>query len=89
MVKGELYAVCVNGAYWLPRRSRISSSRSDQYSFVQEGIPAVFIRNGADGEEVIKKWLKTRYHTPLDNMEQPIYYETGVRAAWDDFFTGI
>ncbi|HXJ92238.1 MAG TPA: M28 family peptidase [Terriglobia bacterium] len=55
--------------------------RSDQYSFVQQGIPSVLIRNGADGGDVVKKWLRTRYHTPLDNMEQPIDYEAGVKAA--------
>jgi hypothetical protein len=62
--------------------------RSDHYSFVQQGIPAVFFRNGADGAEALKKWYKTRYHTPLDNMEQPIYYEAGVRAAGLIFLTG-
>jgi len=55
--------------------------RSDQYSFVQQGIPSVFIRNGADGGDVVEKWLQTRYHTPLDDMEQPIDYEAGVKAA--------
>ena len=62
--------------------------RSDHYSFVRQGIPAVFFRNGADGAEVVKKWLQTRYHTPLDNMEQPIYYDAGVKAAEMIFLTG-
>jgi Zn-dependent M28 family amino/carboxypeptidase len=51
--------------------------RSDQYSFVQQGIPSVWLRNGAD---VVKKWLVTRYHTPLDNMEQQISYDVGLKA---------
>lgn len=55
--------------------------RSDQFSFVQQGIPSIWFRNGIDGQEVVKKWYATRHHTPLDNMEQPIYYEAGVRAA--------
>ncbi len=55
--------------------------RSDHYSFVQQGIPSILIRNGSDGGEVAKKWLETRYHTPLDNMEQPIDYDAGVNAA--------
>ena len=55
--------------------------RSDHYFFVQQGIPSILIRNGSDGGEVIKKWIETRYHTPLDNMEQPIDYDAGVDAA--------
>ena len=55
--------------------------RSDHYFFVQQGIPSVLIRNGSDGGEVIKKWIETRYHTPLDNMEQPLDYDAGVDAA--------
>lgn len=62
--------------------------RSDHYSFVQQGIPAILIRNGSDGEEVIEKWLQTRYHTPLDNMDQPLYYEAGVKAAGMVFLLG-
>jgi len=62
--------------------------RSDQYSFVQQGIPSVHIRNGTDGADVVKKWLQTRYHTPLDNMEQPIYYDAGVKAAGLIFVAG-
>jgi len=55
--------------------------RSDHYFFVLQGIPSILIRNGSDGGEVIKKWIETRYHTPLDNMEQPIDYDAGVDAA--------
>ncbi len=55
--------------------------RSDHYFFVQQGIPSILIRNGSDGGEVIKKWIETRYHTPLDNMEQPLDYHAGVDAA--------
>ena len=62
--------------------------RADQYSFVRAGIPAVFIRNGADGGDSVRKWLRTRYHTPLDNMEQPLYYEAAVRAAGVNFLVG-
>ena len=62
--------------------------RSDQYSFVQQGIPAVWLRNGADGIEVLKKWYVTRYHTPLDNMEQQIYYDAGLKTARMYFLLG-
>ena len=46
--------------------------RSDQYSFVKQGIPAVEVRNGGYPPEEIKKSFAGHYHTPLDNMEQPI-----------------
>ncbi|HTY42324.1 MAG TPA: M28 family peptidase [Thermoanaerobaculia bacterium] len=62
--------------------------RSDQYPFVLQGVPAVMVRRGVDGNEVARKWLVTRYHTPLDNMEQPIEYEAGVRSAGMIFLMG-
>jgi len=49
---------------------------------------SVFIRNGADGGDVVRKWLTTRYRTPLDNMEQPLYFDTAVRAAGVEFLVG-
>jgi hypothetical protein len=45
------------------------------------GIHSILIRNGSDGGGVVKKWIETRYYTPLDNMEQPIDYDAGVNAA--------
>ena len=62
--------------------------RSDQYSFVKQGIPSLLIRNGSDGGDVVKRWLDTRYHTPLDNMDQPIDYEAGVKGARMLFILG-
>jgi len=69
--------------------------RSDQYSFVLQGVPAVNISDGIttpdpklNGLAIEKKWLVTRYHTPLDNMEQPIDYESGAKAAGLNFLVG-
>ena len=69
--------------------------RSDQYSFVLQGVPAVEIGDGIiskdpnfDGLAPVKKWLVTRYHTPLDNMEQPLYFDSGARAAGLSFLVG-
>src|SRR4029077_1188641 len=54
-----------------PMPEEVAFIRSDQYSFVLQGIPAVDITDGVkafdpkvDGLAVIKKWLITRYHTP-------------------------
>lgn len=62
--------------------------RSDQYSFVKQGIPAVQVRNGGVPPEEIKKSFAGHYHTPLDNMSQPINYEAGAKAARMIFLLG-
>ena len=53
----------------------------DQYSFVLQGVPAVWVRRGPDGDVVTSKWHSTRYHTPLDNMDQPLDYEADLKAT--------
>ena len=57
-----------------------SFSRSDQMSFAWAGVPSILIMDGIDYEhlsprEGLKKWLdwnKRIYHTPFDDMNQPI-----------------
>jgi hypothetical protein len=62
--------------------------RSDQYSFVRAGVPSVFINGGADGLDLTRKWLTTKYHTPLDSMNQDFDYQSGARAAGMNFLVG-
>jgi Zn-dependent M28 family amino/carboxypeptidase len=69
--------------------------RSDQYSFVQQGIPAVCIGDGihstdagVDGLKVQKEWAVTKYHTPLDNMDQVLDYDSAARASRVNFLVG-
>jgi Zn-dependent M28 family amino/carboxypeptidase len=69
--------------------------RGDQYSFVLQGVPAVELIDGIQSKDPkfnglgpIKNWLVTRYHTPLDNMEQPLDFESGARAAGLRFLVG-
>ncbi|MEP0366116.1 MAG: M28 family peptidase [Cyclobacteriaceae bacterium] len=59
--------------------------RSDQYSFVKEGIPAVWISGGytslydsIDALAVSDAWTAERYHKPSDDMNQPINFEAGM-----------
>jgi Zn-dependent M28 family amino/carboxypeptidase len=73
----------------------VKCSRSDQYSFVQQGIPAVDISDGIqsvdpkiDGLKLQKEWLVTKYHTPLDNMDQVLDYASGAKAAGVNFLVG-
>ena len=50
--------------------------RSDQYSFIKIGIPALTFKfsylPGTPEEKIFKDWLKDRYHAPLDDLEQPV-----------------
>jgi len=78
-----------------PMPEEVSFIRSDQYSFVLQGVPAVNVEDGVkstdakiDGLAVIKKWLVTRYHTPLDNMDQPIDFVSAAKGAVMNFLVG-
>jgi hypothetical protein len=69
--------------------------RSDQYSFVLRGIPAVDVTDGIqsidpkiDGLKLQKEWMVTKYHTPLDNMDQALDYSSGAKAAGVAFLVG-
>jgi Zn-dependent M28 family amino/carboxypeptidase len=50
--------------------------RSDQYSFIKEGIPAIFFKfgwePGSPEEKASKDWLRDRYHAPSDDTSQPV-----------------
>jgi hypothetical protein len=50
--------------------------RSDQYSFIKKGIPALILSFGyADGtpeEKITKAWFEQRYHGPTDDTRQPV-----------------
>jgi Peptidase family M28 len=69
--------------------------RSDQYSFVLQGVPAIDIEDGVKAVdpkvnllEVEKKWMVTRYHTPLDNMDQPIDFDSMAKGSVLNFLVG-
>jgi hypothetical protein len=50
--------------------------RSDQYSFIREGVPALAFKfgyeKGSNEEKVAKAWLTNRYHAPSDDLNQPV-----------------
>ena len=69
--------------------------RSDQYSFVRKGIPAVFAFPGTkssdpaiDGARRLQEYLAERYHTPRDDMSQAFSYEAGAIGARLNFLMG-
>jgi Zn-dependent M28 family amino/carboxypeptidase len=78
-----------------PMPEEVYFIRSDQYSFVLQGVPAVDITDGIkstdpsiNGLEVLKKWNVTRYHTPLDNIDQPIDFDSMAKGSVMNFLVG-
>ncbi len=58
-------------------------TRSDQLAFAEAGVPAVMISEGFDWDHVdhdeaaamALKWMMTRYHTPHDDVDQPLDFD--------------
>lgn len=70
--------------------------RSDQYSFIKKGIPAVMISSGltsldpsVKGAESASNWLRTIYHSPHDDLSQQMHWESGVKISWADYLLGF
>jgi hypothetical protein len=59
-----------------PEPKRNSFIRSDQYSFIRRGVPALALkvgyRKGTPEETTMFAWLKERYHAPSDDLDQPL-----------------
>jgi hypothetical protein len=55
--------------------------RSDHYSFVQAGIPAVSIDTGpgGDGDAAQKKFLAENYHKPSDQLTLPFNWDSALK----------
>jgi hypothetical protein len=79
-----------------PNPEEVRFIRSDQYSFVREGIPAIILKAGSksidpaiDGEKLSREWLRTIYHTPKDDLSQPMDFASGVRYAQTNFLLAL
>ena len=55
--------------------------RSDHYRFVQKGVPAILLMTGYanGGEAVWKNFLAKVYHSPADDVSQPIQWRALAR----------
>ncbi|TGE26056.1 M28 family peptidase [Hymenobacter aquaticus] len=69
--------------------------RSDQYSFVMQGIPALHIKYGnktADGKNDLSKtvqaWRAATYHKPQDDMSGTFDFEAGKKYVQLNFLIG-
>jgi hypothetical protein len=59
-----------------PEPDRNSFTRTDQYSFVLAGIPALAMKfgwvAGSPEQKAWRQWLAQRYHSTEDNLSQPV-----------------
>jgi Zn-dependent M28 family amino/carboxypeptidase len=67
-----------------PEPERNAFTRSDQYSFIKTGVPALSLKVGfrrdTPEHELVRKWRTERYHAPSDDLTQPVD-----RQAAEDF----
>ena len=71
-----------------PLPDQVFFIRSDQYSFVKRGVPAVAISEGfktvdpkLDGKKITLEWMSTYYHTPQDDMNQPLNFDAARKCT--------
>ena len=67
-----------------PNPDRNVFVRADQYSFVHEGVPALFMKFGflknTPEYQIEHDWRANRYHSPSDDLEQPgIFKEEAIK----------
>lgn len=69
-----------------PAPERNAFIRSDQYSFIKVGIPSIFFSlgytKGTPEEAAVKQWITNRYHSPSDDIEQPV--DLAAAAQYDE-----
>ena len=62
-----------------PEPERNIFTRSDQYSFIKRGVPAIFpkigFRKDSPEHEIMKRWRAERYHAPSDDLSQPVDFK--------------
>lgn len=69
-------------------------TRSDHYRFVQQGIPSIFLMSGPtevgeteadvkerNGYKTFYKFLQTNYHSPADDLNQPLNWEAAAKFS--------
>jgi hypothetical protein len=78
-----------------PQPEEVVFVRSDQYPFVKRGVPAVYIGSGykpvdpnVDLVKRMEEWEQTIYHSPKDDMSQPLDFTVGAMVAKFDYLVG-
>jgi hypothetical protein len=71
-----------------PEPERNLLRRSDQWPFLQAGVPATaFVfgyRPGSRSERIYRQWYRTGYHKPQDDLKQPMDFKAA--ADFNRFF---
>ncbi|QKZ14012.1 M28 family metallopeptidase [Spirosoma sp. KUDC1026] len=69
--------------------------RSDHFSFVRQGIPAIYIKSGSetgdpkiDGLKENLDWRANIYHSPQDDMNQPFDWNAAAKHVQLQFLIG-
>jgi len=72
-----------------PERNLIR--RADNYPLMQIGVPAIcFVfgfEKGSPEEAIYRRWYIERYHTPADDLKQPVDFAAA--AKFNDFFARL
>ncbi|HEX8154985.1 MAG TPA: M28 family metallopeptidase [Thermoanaerobaculia bacterium] len=70
--------------------------RSDQYPFVKQGIPAIYVGVGykavdpnVDAAKIQEQWMVERYHNPKDDMTQPMNFDVAVMLTEFNYRLGL
>jgi Zn-dependent M28 family amino/carboxypeptidase len=57
--------------------------RSDQYSFIRNGVPSLAFKfgyqTGSPDEKIRRDWVRDRYHKPSDDLSQPVDLEAAAK----------
>jgi len=74
-----------------PEPDRNSFIRTDQYSFVQAGVPALAMKfgwtMGSPEYKAWRAWLAQRYHSTDDDLTQPVDFVAA--AQFNDYFADL
>jgi hypothetical protein len=78
-----------------PQPEEVVFVRSDQYPFVKRGVPAVYVGSGykpvdpsVDLVKQMEHWEQTIYHSPKDDMSQPLDFTVAAMVAKFDYLVG-
>lgn len=78
-----------------PAPEEVFFIRSDQYSFILQGVPSLYVEEGLqtvnpnlDGKKMQFDWENQRYHLPSDDMSQPFDFNATVKCTRVDLAVG-
>jgi hypothetical protein len=80
-----------------PQPEQVAFIRSDQYSFVRQGIPSFSLSAGFKSDDaniqpakIMEEWEHKLYHNPKDDMQQPgLNFEAAALYAKTAFLCGL